>query len=240
MGTFLLGLAPGGGAQFVVFETTLSLEERKVAIVADVRVTVTSQTPWGAYSQTESGKYWRSRDGKMRRDDSFRNSVIVDLRARTMAMIDHDLKIARVHQVVDARLPKATLRPVPPGRIYDDPAGLNPLLLSMPPKLKKIGDKQIDGWRVTGRRWEGDSKDNQWGRDAEGWTYEVWTANDLKLAVLFKYNTSLTETVQRFENIQMREPDPELFKIPKGYLVKKVYSGYGLGSPFPTETGIQK
>ena len=94
----------------------------------------------------------------------------------------------------------------------------------MPRKLVKIGEKQIDGRKVTGRRSEGVAKTYPWGPDGDRWSYEVWTAKDIKLAILFQYSTRLTKVVQRFENIQARDPDPEIFRIPKGYRVRTSYS----------------
>ena len=69
---------------------------------------------------------------------------------------------------------------------------------------------------MTGRRSEGVAKGYPWGPGGDRWTYEVWTANDIKLAILFQYNTRLMKVVQRFENIQERDPDPEVFQDSEG------------------------
>ncbi len=217
----LLAMAGPACAQFVLF--TRDVGVRNKPIIADVTVTVTSETPWGPYTQTQSGKYWRSRDGKTRRDDGFGNSYIADLRSRID--IDHEAKVA--YEIDDILSSPVDTLPgtgfmsggfLPP--FYDDPSGLSPQLLQMPRKLVKIGKRQIDGRKVTGRRSEGVAKGNQWGPNGDRWSYEVWTANDIKLAILFQYSTRLMKVVQRFENIQERDPDPEVFRIPKGYQVR--------------------
>lgn len=201
---------------------------RNKPIIADVTVTVTSETPWGPYTQTQSGKYWRSRDGKTRRDDGFGHSYITGLNW-WRAEIDHDAKMAYefVHNgPPDNPFAKGSSPPA----LNDDPAGLSAGLLEgaeAPRKLVRIGEKQIEGRKVTGRRSEGVAKGYPWGPNGDRWTYEVWTANDLKLAVEFQYKTRLMKVVQRFENIQERDPDPEVFRIPKGYRVRTAYDHGG-------------
>jgi len=68
------------GAQFILFRDDYDVRNKPV--IADITVTLTAETPWGPYTQTQSGKYWRSRDGKTRRDDAFGNSHIEDLHRR--------------------------------------------------------------------------------------------------------------------------------------------------------------
>ncbi len=86
----LLAIVGPACAQFVLF--TRDVGVRNKPIIADVTVTVTSETPWGPYMQTQSGKYWRSRDGKTRRDDGFGHSYIADLHSRID--MDHIAKVA--------------------------------------------------------------------------------------------------------------------------------------------------
>jgi hypothetical protein len=216
----LLAMAGPACAQFVLFPSDVGVRNRP--IIADVTVTVTSETPWGPYAQTQSGKYWRSRDGKTRRDDGFGNSHIADFRSRID--IDHEAKVAyEIDHILSSPVDTLPGTGFMSGGLlipFYDPAGLSPQLLQMPRKLVKIGKKQIDGRKVTGRRSEGVAKGYQWGPGGARWTYEVWTANDIKLAILFQYNTRLMQVVQRFENIQVRDPDPEVFRIPKGYQVR--------------------
>jgi hypothetical protein len=211
--------------------------ERKIPIIADVTVTVTSDTPWGPYTQTQSGKYWRSRDGATRRDDGFHNSYISGAPGVTWtrSWIDHDAKT--VYEIVDHySLESPFLEPL------HDPSGLNSQILMEPRRLVKIGEKKIDGRKATGRRSEGVPKGYPWGPDGDRWSFEVWTANDIKLAILFQYNTRLMQVVQRFENIQEREPDPDVFRIPKGYRVRTAQSGEVKVPPPPgfSEYRIQK
>jgi hypothetical protein len=112
--------------------------ERKIPIIADVTVTVTSDTPWGPYTQTQSGKYWRSRDGATRRDDGFHNSYISGIPGVTwtVSWIDHDAKV--VYDIVNNRLLESLVLELLP-----DPSGLSPQLL-IERRLVKIGEKQID------------------------------------------------------------------------------------------------
>lgn len=225
-------------AQFVLFPGDTGV--RNKPIVADVTVTVTSQTPWGPYTQTQSGKYWRNRDGRTRRDDAFGNSYIADLHSRID--IDNAAKIAYERDDMLSS-PPDTLRGtgfMSGGSIpafYDDPSGLSVQLLEMPRKLVKIGEKQIEGRKATGRRSEGVAKDYPWGPKGDHWTYEVWTANDINLAMEFQYKTRTMQVVQRFENIQLRDPDPEIFKIPKGFQVRSASGPWSL--PF-SKTRIQE
>ena len=72
----LLAMVGPACAQFVLFTGDVGVRNRP--IIADVTVTVTSETPWGPYTQTQSGKYWRSREGETRRDDGFGHSYIAD------------------------------------------------------------------------------------------------------------------------------------------------------------------
>jgi len=234
----LLAIAGTASAQFVIFTEDAGM--RNKPIIADVTVTITAETPWGPYTQTQSGKYWRSRDGKTRRDDAFGNSYIADLHSRIE--IDHEAKVAyEIDQILSSpvdTLPGAGFMSgglLPP--FYDDPAGLNQQLLQMPRKLVKIAERQIDGRKVTGRRSEGVAKGYPWGPNGGHWAYEVWTANDIQLAIEFQYKTRTMQVVQRFENIQLRDPDPEIFKIPKGYQVRSASGPWS--HPF-SKTRIQK
>ena len=200
----VLAMTVPAGAQFVLFPGDTGV--RNKPIVADVIVAVTADTPWGPYSQTQSGKYWRSRDGKTRRDDAFGNSHIEDLHRRVD--IDREAKVAyELNQFPPSPPPWDGAMPPPLDGIitsgllppfYDDPAGLSSQLLQTPRKLVKIGEKQIDGRKVTGRRSEGVARGYPWGPKGEHWTYEVWSANDIKLAILFAYRTRLMQVVQKF------------------------------------------
>jgi hypothetical protein len=120
--------------------------ERKIPIIADVTVTVTSDTPWGPYTQTQSGKYWRSRDGATRRDDGFHNSYISGAPGVTWtrSWIDHDAKTVYEHHY---SLESPFLEPL------HDPSGLNSQILMEPRRLVKIGEKKsMDERRPAGAR----------------------------------------------------------------------------------------
>lgn len=54
----------------------------------------TAITPWGKYTQTTRGKFWRARDGKSRQDDSYGNSFLFVY--PNEIWVDHELKTARI------------------------------------------------------------------------------------------------------------------------------------------------
>jgi hypothetical protein len=65
------------------------------------------------------------------------------------------------------------------------------------------------------------------GRKVTGWVlaaedpmhYECWEDDRLGVAIQIRFRSDTVETTQELENIQEREPDPEVFKIPEGYKV---------------------
>jgi len=76
----LLYLASWANAQVLFDEIqklSLDVSGRKTPVIADITVRTTSITPWGTYVQSLKGKFWRSRDGKNRQDDSFGTSFLL-------------------------------------------------------------------------------------------------------------------------------------------------------------------
>ena len=63
---------------------------RKTPVIADITLQTTWITPWGTYTQSLKGKYWRSRDGKNRQDDSFGTSYL--LTPKSEIWIDRELQ----------------------------------------------------------------------------------------------------------------------------------------------------
>jgi hypothetical protein len=48
---------------------------------------------------------------------------------------------------------------------------------------------------------------------------EIWTATDIQLPVLVKTTGTDRTTTREYRNIQITDPDPQVFEIPKGYRI---------------------
>jgi hypothetical protein len=202
------GISGTATAQLTFLETrNINLEPAKIPLTADVTATLTAETPWGPVSWTESGKYYRSRSGKIRQDMSFGTYKIIDLKTQETILIDARAKIADVQEVIASAV-SFTVE----NTTNFDPDGLSPEVAK---RAKKIGENEVQGHKATGRRWE-----------IDGCTYEVWTAKDIKLRILYQYTAGHTTVTQRYENIQIVEPDADLFKIPDGFTVRRNESVY--------------
>jgi len=79
----------------VVQRVALDARSRKTPVIADITLQTTSITPWGTYTQSLKGKYWRSRDGKNRQDDSFGTSFLLSPKAEVW--IDRELQTVAVN-----------------------------------------------------------------------------------------------------------------------------------------------
>ncbi len=172
----------------------------KKAVIADITATLTAQTPWGPFTTTETGKYWRSRDGKVRQDSEYGLSTMADLSTipRSITYIDHDLH--RIALLVDR---------VPFGRASfpsEDSTGADFTFSGPPSKPKKSGQDVLEEFKVTIRK-------GLW----NGWPYEIWTADELKMILLLKVTSNSGEFVQRYHDIRLEEPNPSLFELPPGY-----------------------
>ncbi len=64
----------------------------KTPVIADIELRTEADTPWGTITETLTGKYWRSRDGKSRQDDAFGNTLLYT--ASTAIWVDHEAKSA--------------------------------------------------------------------------------------------------------------------------------------------------
>ncbi len=179
-------------AQFVghftkIQEVSVAASGNKTPVIADIELRTEADTPWGTLTQTLTGKYWRSRDGKSRQDDTFGNTLL--LTASTETWVDHAAKSA----ISDIR----------PGAMFVNPAdwipGQNPL------GKKKIGDRTANGWREDIPTPNGNLR------------WEIWTDVRLGMPLEFRTNGPGAESIQRLNNIEERDPDPKLFEIPEGY-----------------------
>jgi hypothetical protein len=64
----------------------------KIPVIADIELRTEVDTLWGTLTQTLTGKFWRSRDGKSRQDDAYGNSLLFT--ASTQTWLDHEAKSA--------------------------------------------------------------------------------------------------------------------------------------------------
>jgi hypothetical protein len=171
-------------------------------LMADVTTTLTAQTPWGPFNQSETGKYWRSRDGKIRQDTAYGLSDVVDLGSlpRSMAHIDYELRR------ISVSIGRTDL-----GQPSEDVTGRDFNIGNNTTRAKKSGEAVLDGFKVTIRKGEfrHEGKSNL--------QYEIWTADDLKIILLFKLKSDSAELVQRYRNIRLEEPDPSIFQLPPGF-----------------------
>ncbi len=185
---------------------------------AELTVTVSSHTPGGSLQQTQTGKYWRDRDGRTRQDWSF-GSVISDPQTRTVIRLNHVNR-----EAIIVRLPPvpSTQSSAPAG----ESDGVVPLTSPAPggPTHSEgdLGERIIEGFRALGTR-----------RTIEGVpplqigsaTIEVWTAPDLRIPIYVKQGSSAGVSIQEFRNIELADPDPSLFSIPSGYIIKEMPLG---------------
>ena len=175
--------------------------------MAEVTATLTAETPWGPFTQSETGKYWRSRDGKIRQDTAFGVSRVVDLGGypRTNAQIDYELR--RIAVWIGERYRKTPSTEVTGRDFSMGNDGRN---------AKKTGEAVLDGFKVTIRKGELRRVDQSKAHPAD-LSYEIWTSEELKLVLLFKLKSESAELVQRYHNIRREEPDPSVFQLPSGF-----------------------
>lgn len=174
-----------------------------VALTADVTVTTNSSNGFGAVSQTQRGKYYRSSAGQTRQDRAA-TSTIVDPQGRTIVTLNHNKSEALLTQLSPAP-PKPTSLPVP-----------QPVL--PPTSAEDLGTSVINGYSAHGRRI---TSPNPSGLKLGVVITEVWTSTELGLPLLMKQTSLAGETVQEFQNIQLGEPSADLFAVPPGYNVRQ-------------------
>lgn len=232
----LLAVSAPAWGQFYFFEAESfqSIEQPpKKPIIADVTSTLTAPTPWGPFTQTETGKYWRSRNGKLRQDDSYGLSTLIDLGSpsRSLAYIDYELR--RIWQSVrpPRRIPKNSSIPS-----AGDQLG-NEFHFGPSTKPRRIGQSVVEGFKVSIRTGEllytppplshvvdpGDPAKHLRKPESTGVTYEIWTSDELKMILLMKVRSGDMEFVQRYHNIRREEPDPSVFKLPTGFRIVRLF-----------------
>jgi hypothetical protein len=190
-----------------------------VALTADVTVITSLSSQLGATAQTQTGKYYRSSDGKTRQDTAT-VSTIFDPTARTVVSLNLARQQASISYLPLPAAPSGQSAPAsgqsPLVSSQNPPAGStsqNPQTLS-----EALGQATISGQAATGTRI---TRSNPLGLKVGVIVTEVWTADEIGLPVLMTQTAPGAETTQKFENIQLGEPDPQLFVIPAGYNVQQ-------------------
>ena len=162
-------------------------------VIADTVCEITSTTPWGTFTQTSAGKYWRSRDGSTREDTAWKTTSI-SIQDRMVVFIDHESKSATVQAMGD----HVYVWPVP-RRLENNPGTTRTGILAGRPVI----GKHMESFFGTGTG------------------AEVWIAKDLQLLVDVNVTGETFRQTQQLRNIEEREPEAALFKIPEGYSVVK-------------------
>jgi hypothetical protein len=183
-------LAAVANAQFLeIQKLTVDASGRKTPVIADIILQTTSITPWDTYTQILKGKFWRSRDGKNRQDDSFGTSFLLNPKARTW--VDRELQTA----VVDtSTLPRVLSQ-------FSWGAGTTSLGKGI------LVGRAVSGWRNVVPFGDGEFQ------------IDVWTDIRLGIPIQIRQKSRTTEIVQQLNNIEERDPDPKLFEIPEGFSV---------------------
>ena len=185
---------------------------KAVALTADMTVVTTSRTATGSFQQTESGKFWRSSDGKTRQDNAA-GSLINDRAAGMTISLNHQERSATVIQ----RTPRSQL--ASGGGVPGAPTVLPPpgtIETKSGQTIERLEAREFSGIEATGMRV---TIQNAGGRLGPV-TTETWIAPALGLAILFKETRIDGATEQRYENVQFGEPPADVFQIPSGYTVR--------------------
>jgi hypothetical protein len=180
---------------------------QKTPVIADIILQTTSITPWGTYTQVLKGKFWRSRDGKSRQDDSFGTSLLRS--STTDTWVERELQTAMV---------------TPSNR----PLFTSLSSFAVRPKVRK---GMIDGGAVF-----------EWSRSEAGsrdFHFDTWNDIRLGIPILLLQKIGATETIQQLTNIEEREPDPELFKIPEGFSAPKCKPTASTDRPQPSNRPVR-
>jgi len=125
------------------------------------------------------------------REDTAQGSVIIDPKGRTVTLLTFANKQALV---ID-------LKSVPP------PQARNASIPSATP----FGRTILEGHEAAKARSVG----------PQGEKIEMWTAVDVNAVVFTRAEAPGMTTTRYLRNIAVREPDPQLFEVPKGYSVTK-------------------
>lgn len=169
---------------------------KKKPIVADVVCETTSVTPWGTFTQNFTDKFWRNKAGDIREDTAYNTTTIRTWDADYESIyLDHESKTARIDR--------------------GSGMGIMPLVSPAPSVTGQPLTGVIAGRTVAGLQTGLTLLPICAGTD------EYWVAADLELLVMERWECKKEGWVagQEIRNIEQREPDPALFKIPAGYAV---------------------
>jgi hypothetical protein len=173
-------------------------------IIADVKSTLTTGGTAGhAIDSTRNGHYFRSRDGKVREDTAV-GSVITDSKARTITFLNHAKKEATVISMSDSDLAEL--------KASRDAAHNNNK--NDKTQVTSLGDDTVEGHPIHKKRIESTDKTSHHGQKTE-----IWTATDIHMPVFVKATGSDRTTTREYRNIQVTDPDPQVFAIPKDYRI---------------------
>lgn len=151
------------------------------ALEAATETTITTS----AGQVTTSGRFYRSRDGRVR-EESPAGTIITDPKRRPLTLLNPLTKEA----IVRAFPPSAQA-----ARRVDAEA-------------RSVEDGTVEGHAVSKAR-----------QQREGISQELWTAKALGLVLFSDVESPGFRMKRSFKNLELREPDPELFRIPKDYNV---------------------
>ena len=180
-------------------------------LIADVIEQTTCRTPWGTFTQTLKGKFWRTREGNYRQDRSYGETFI--FKQPNQIWLDHVSKTATISiSILDAH---------PPGTMWLG----NPKVGAPQYRRGKVGDRELIG-----------SPEDSVGKlnlSEERW----W---DLHWGVLMHHNfkTSSTDYAEQLINVEERDPDPSLFQVPEGYRVITCIPSKGVKLPAECPEGL--
>ncbi len=195
-------------AQFLgVQESTIEAQRQNAPVIADITLQTISITPWGTSTQILKGKFWRSRDGKNRQDDSFGTSFLRSPQAETW--VDRELQTAMVTPTSRALFTS----------------------LSNLAVRNSVGKGMVNGRTVL-----------EWSRLSPGENsdvhFDVWNDIRLGIPIQIRLKFGATETIQQLNNIEERDPDPEIFKIPQGFSVLKCTPTASRRRPQPSDRPV--
>lgn len=185
-----------------------------VPLHANVTVVSSLKTDTGTVSQTETGAFWRSSDGKTRQDNAT-SSVISDPTTGNVIHLDRTKLVATVIQRQ-------------PGQVRSEAAQASPdaagMALGSEP-TERLGSQLVAGFKSVGTRTQIPVRT---GMRLGAVEIETWYAPDLGLALYSHQKRPDGELVQRYDNIEVGEPSLEVFLVPKEYTVR-------VGNSRPTE-----
>src|SRR5262249_22730227 len=153
------------------------------------------------FSHTHNGRYFRSRDGKVRQDLVF-GSIVIDSNTKTSIFLNHAKKEATVIAMSDQDVADLDKEARSPAKNHNDA------------RMTHLGEDKVEGHPVHKTLIEAGNASTTPSRKTE-----VWTATDIQLPVFVKTTGTDRTTTREYRNIQVMDPDPQVFEIPKEYRI---------------------